>query len=104
MFAVVFVSTPLTAQRGSEQRIGLTAPVASVPARDAVEAALRLAHQSYWREGGAITAVAGALVALAVLPRPNAETGGSTSTGDWFLRTVLVTAVSFVPGALVPKK
>lgn len=101
VLAAVLISRPLAAQRASELRVGLTSPVATVPSRDAVEAALRPVHKSYWREGGVITAVVGVMIALAVLPRPNADTGGTTSIGDWFLRTALVGVASFVPGALV---
>ncbi len=101
VLAVILTSAPLAAQRTTELRVGLTSPVASVPVREVMDAALRPIHKSYWREGGVITAVAGVIVALVVLPRPNAETGGTTSTGDWFLRTALVGVASFVPGASV---
>jgi hypothetical protein len=107
VLAVVLVSTPLAAQRVSEQRIGLTAPVAAVPARDAVDAALRPVHMSYWREGGVVTAVA-AVLGFTLYAGSMDENGSDEPLGEQVLISALIAAVFFVPGALIggliPKK
>lgn len=106
VLAAVLIIRPLAAQRASELRVGLTSPVATVPARDAVEAALRPLHKSYWREGGVITALA-AVIAVNALVDAYGE-GSSTPLGERLLGSAFVAVVFFVPGALIggliPKK
>ncbi len=107
VLAAVLISRPLAAQRATELRVGLTSPAATVPARDAVEAALRPVHKSYWREGGVITALA-AVVAFTWYAGSMDEDDNDEPLGEQVVISTLIAAVFFVPGALIggliPKK
>ncbi len=101
------LATPrVEAQELGGHRIGLTQPASQVVDREAAIEQLRAPHRSYWREGGAITALA-AVIAVNALVDAYGE-GSSTPLGERLLGSVFVAVVFFVPGALIggliPKK
>lgn len=103
----ILATTRVEAQELGGHRIGLTQPASQVVDREAAIEQVRAPHRSYWREGGAITALAAVIIHNALVDNLD-ESYESTSFGRRVTGSIVAAAIGFLPGALIggliPKK